>query len=84
MSCFNIMAVAVNHRVKNATEVQSVLTKYGCIISVRLGLHEAGDVCSDSGLIILQLTGSPAEIISFTGELNSITGVEAKTMELCS
>ncbi|NLI92140.1 MAG: hypothetical protein GX434_07975 [Peptococcaceae bacterium] len=84
MACFNIMAVAVNHRIKNATEVQNVLTKYGCIISVRLGLHEAGNVCSDSGIIILQLVGSREEINSFAEELNAIQGVQAKTIEICS
>jgi ribose 5-phosphate isomerase len=84
MACFNIMAVAVNHRTKNATEVQNVLTKFGCLISVRLGLHEAGNVCSDSGLIILQLAGSQEEIASFAAELNAIPGVEAKTLEICS
>jgi metal-responsive CopG/Arc/MetJ family transcriptional regulator len=78
------MGIAVNHRIKNAAEVQNILTKYGCLISVRLGLHEAGNVCSDSGLIILQLTGSKEEIGAFTEELNAISGVEAKTLEICS
>lgn len=84
MACYNIMAVAVNHRMKNATEVQSVLTKYGCIISVRLGLHETGDVCADSGLIILQLSGTEEEIADFAKELNLIEGVKADTIQVCS
>lgn len=84
MVCFKIMGIAVNHRIKNAAEVQNILTKYGCLISVRLGLHEAGNVCSDSGLIILQLTGGSEEIAAFTEELNAISGVEAKTLEICS
>lgn len=84
MTCFNIMAVAVNYRTKNAVEVQNVLTKHGCIISVRLGLHETDNVCADSGLIILQLTGKHEEISSFQNDLSMIEGVSAKTIEICS
>jgi ribose 5-phosphate isomerase len=84
MSCFKLMAVAVNHRAKNAAEVQGVLTKYGCLITVRLGLHEGGNVCSDSGLIILQLSGTSEETESFAGDLNSIPGVNAKFIEICT
>jgi len=83
MACFKVMAIAVNHRVKNANAVQNVFTKYGCIISVRLGLHETGDVCADSGLIILQLSGTDDEVQAFSKELNEIDGVTAKTIELC-
>ncbi len=84
MGCFNIMAVLVNHRLKNSTEIQKVLTEFGCIIKVRLGLHETGDFCSDEGLIILQLSGNKEEILGFESKLNSIEGVKAQVIELCS
>jgi len=84
MACYNIMAVVVNYRSKNSSEVQKVLSKFACNIKVRLGLHEAGDVCSDEGLIILQLAGTKTEIQEFEGELNIIEGVNAKVLEVCS
>lgn len=84
MTCFNVMAIAVNHRNKNAAAIQDVLTKYGCSISARIGLHEAGDVCSDSGLIILQLTGKAEDFEAFSKELSQIEGVNAKLIEICS
>lgn len=84
MACYNIMAVVVNHRLENALEVQRVLTKYGCIIRMRLGMHEAGDVCSQEGLIIMQLSGTNEEIMNFESELNSIQGVKANHIEICS
>ncbi len=64
MSNLNIMVIGVNHRIKNAAEVQKTLTQNGCMIKVRLGMHEhierdAGESCSPNGLIILQLVGSP-------------------------
>ena len=82
MSSTTIMVVRVNHRSKNAADIQDIFTKYGCSIKVRLGLHEAGDLCSEDGLIILQLTGSKDEIEAFNNELNSVDGIKANTMEI--
>ncbi|MFA5385387.1 MAG: hypothetical protein WC364_12150 [Eubacteriales bacterium] len=82
MSLCNIMVVRVNYRSKSAADIQNIFTKYGCSIKVRLGLHEAGDVCSEDGLIILQLTDSKDEIEAFNNELNSVDGIKANTMEI--
>lgn len=84
MACYNIMTILVNHRSKNTNELQKVLTKYGCMVKVRLGLHEAENVCSEEGLIILQLNGSNGEIEEFKKELNSLEGILAKSVEMCS
>ena len=40
--CGYIMAVLQEHRVETATKVQEILTRFGCNIRVRLGLHDAG------------------------------------------
>ncbi len=80
MDNYNIMAIVISHRSKNAPDVQKVLTKFGCMIKVRLGLHEAGNVCSEEGLIVLQLVGEGSEIKSFQEELNALEGVRANTM----
>ncbi len=82
MASYTIMAVLVNYRSKHAGEIQNVLTKHGCLIKVRLGLHEAGNVCSENGLIILQLEGEKGEIMAFHDELNGIEGLTAKLMEI--
>ena len=84
MSCYNIMAVLLNHRSKKAKDFQEVLTKHGCSIKMRLGLHEAGDVCSEEGLIILQLCGEDSSIKALENELNSIEGVKANTLTISS
>ena len=84
MACYNIMAVIINHRSKNAVKFQEALTKHGCKIKMRLGLHEAGDVCSEEGLIILQLAGSNEEIDALQADLNSIEGIKASNLNICS
>ncbi|NLO13774.1 MAG: hypothetical protein GX124_06585 [Clostridiales bacterium] len=75
-----IMAIRTDTRRDNAEALQKVLTEYGCNIKLRLGLHEAGDRCSDSGLILLVLTGPQEEIARFEEALQQVAGVQYKTM----
>lgn len=82
MSCYNIMGIVINHRSKNAVRLQEVLTQHGCTIKMRLGLHEAGDVCSEEGLVILQLCGTEEEIDALVVDLNKVEGVTAKNMSI--
>ena len=54
----NIMLIMVGSRRDTAVKVQELLTEYGCSIKTRLGLHTASDsVCSEDGLIVLELVG---------------------------
>jgi metal-responsive CopG/Arc/MetJ family transcriptional regulator len=78
MSKYNIMTVLVNHRRDCAKDVQLLLTEYGCNIRVRLGLHEAVNVCSEDGLLILQLVGDSENIHALLNKLNDLDGVQAK------
>lgn len=84
MGCYNVMTLILNNRVKNAVKLQDVLTESGCIIRARIGLHEAGDACANEGLIILQVTGSDAEVEELENKLNSVDGVKAKNVQICS
>jgi hypothetical protein len=78
------MAIRVSDRNKNAVKIQEVLTKHGCDINMRLGLHdqEDGDVCSPCGTLILQLCCSmePAKLVE--ADLLKIDGVRAKIIDL--
>lgn len=82
MKTFRIMLIKVNRRVQKAPAMQEVLTRFGCNIKVRLGLHEAGDACSNEGLILLQLTGGDEAIGTFEKELCAIDGVSAKLVAI--
>lgn len=85
MSCYNIMVMLLNNRVKNAVKLQEVLTDSGCMIKTRLGLHEAnGEACSNDGLIILQLSGADEDIDALEKKLNSLDGVKAKLNRICA
>lgn len=76
-----IIAIAMAHRSENADVFQKTLTNYGCKLKARIGLHEAGDVCSEEGLIILQIV--PGEDTDeLLKNLNKIEGVRAKYLEI--
>jgi hypothetical protein len=76
-----ILGILITDRQKEAGKVQSVLTKYGCSIKTRLGLHEAtDDVCSTSGLLLLELTGDVTEMNKLENELVAIDGTQTQKM----
>lgn len=77
-----VMIVALSERHQTAEKVQKVLTKYGCIIKVRLGLHETDKVCSPCGLVVLHLADEPKEIKKLHADLNKIKNVQAKTVRM--
>ncbi|QCX34875.1 hypothetical protein FDN13_13360 [Caloramator sp. E03] len=77
------MAIVVEHRNNSAPKVQEILTKYGCIIKVRLGLHEsAKENCSERGLILLELEGREEEIEKLKNELMGIGSIRVNTMKV--
>ena len=83
MGCYYIVGLRVNHRTANAVKLQEALTKYGCHIKLRVGLHETGeDFCSDDGVILLQACGEPETIRQMLDAFNDLEGIRAKMMEL--
>jgi hypothetical protein len=76
-----ILGVMINDPVKGADKIQNILTKYGCSIRTRLGLHDiAGDYASDTGLMLLELTGERDECLRLENELLDLDGVEVQKM----
>ncbi len=81
--CSIIMTIIQDNRVETAVKVQDVLTKYGCHIRVRLGLHEAAvSSCTNSGLILLQLCGEDVPVKHIEQELQQIPNVKVKYMSI--
>jgi len=76
-----VVGVHITNRVRHAAQVQEVLTKFGCLVKTRLGLHEAGaDICSPNGLLILELLDQDSAVAQFVGAMGEIEGVEVKQM----
>ena len=78
-----IMGVSIDPRNTHAPQVQEILTRHGCIIKTRIGMHEtSSDDCSRKGVIILNLCGSDKEVDILGKDLESVEGVKVKTMEM--
>ena len=70
MSQTVIMAVMLDKRREEAPKFQEILTKHGCIIKIRLGIHEVEQVCAEEGLIILHLVGTDEEVKNLEKDLS--------------
>lgn len=77
MAC-KIMVVKIGDRREHSPKVQEVLSCFGCSIKVRLGLHETENVCSEEGILILQLAGEKEELLGLEKALNELPSVTAK------
>jgi len=76
-----ILGVMINDPAKGAEKIQGILTKYGCVIRTRLGMHDMDEeYASDTGLMLLELTGDLQECLHLENELLSLDGVEVQKM----
>lgn len=78
-----IMGIQLQQRQETAKEVQDLLTKYGCFIKTRLGVHQAAkDSCSAQGLIILEfIDNADKEVYEVEKALSAMENVVVKKME---
>lgn len=76
-----IMALTIDPRTAHAPQAQTVLTKHGCIIKTRIGLHEVlEDSCTERGLILLHINSDSDEVEQLEKELKEIEGVTVKSL----
>ena len=76
-----ILGVHIQDRARDAAQVQQLLTKYGCNIKTRVGLHEVDEnFCATGGVILLELAGDAKECAELGDKLGAIEGVEVKKL----
>ncbi len=78
-----IFGIRLSNRIKNSTQLQDLLTDYGCIIKTRIGLHDTScGVCSPYGIILLEVINDEERIEGLINELQKVQGVKFNIMEL--
>lgn len=76
-----IVGVMINDPSKGANNIQNILTKYGCSIRTRLGIHDMNnEYANDTGLMLLELCGDTQECLRLENELLALEGVEMQKM----
>ena len=78
-----IIGVKLSNRKDTSQEFQDVLTKYGCIIRTRIGLHDVNcGKCSSNGIILLEVLNNEL-VPEFQKALCSIDNIEIQQMAFC-
>jgi len=76
-----ILGIHVTDRLNDAVPVQKVFSEYGCNIKTRVGLHDVGEeLCSPSGIVLIEFYGSEADADAMAERLNAVEGVDVKKM----
>jgi len=82
MKEIRILGLLITDRIKEAGQVQKLLTENAPIIRSRLGFHEVTEAtCSRTGIVILQLTGTADQQDKFEAALRSVRGVDVQRMK---
>ena len=78
-----ILGIRLNNRIESSITFQEVLSKYGCIIKTRIGLHDTScGVCSPYGIILLETIKDEERINNMISDLQNLQGVKFNIMEL--
>lgn len=76
-----VLSVLIAKRSQDALGFQEVLTRHGCLIKTRLGIHEIED-CSEDGLVILYVSGVSEDINTFVNDINALESIRARITRL--
>ena len=58
-----IIGIQVSNRIEEATKLQEILTRYGCLIKTRIGLNDMGEYkCLKYGIVLIQVVDKINEI----------------------
>ena len=77
-----IIGVKIPNRISTSPIFQDIVSKYGCIIKTRIGLHSnCNNVCTSHGIIILEIVDG-SDVAGFKKALTSIDGITIDSMHL--
>ncbi len=64
-----IIGICLKNRTQEAAGLQEILTRYGCSIKTRIGLHDVAEgQCAAGGIILLEVISKQAEMIKELSE----------------
>lgn len=81
MTRTTILGVLLRKRTITSPDFQAILSKHGCNIKTRIGIHNATDgVCLPDGVILLDVIGKQEDIDALEADLRAIDGAEIQKM----
>jgi len=81
MANTTILGVLLHKRAEYSKDLQEVLSRHGCIIKTRIGIHNvANNLCSPDGVILLDVIGSDSDIKALENDIKALEGAEIQKM----
>ncbi len=75
-----IIGVSLENRLETSVEFQKIISKFGCQINTRIGLHPLKEnVCLNQGIVLLEVSGDAAPLIE---ELSKKWEIQTMKFEL--
>jgi len=76
-----VLGILLGKRIDTAPKFQELITKHGCIINTRIGLHHAmGSSCPMGGVILLDLIGEDHDVQALENDLKALPEVQIQKM----
>jgi len=76
-----VFGILLSKRTDSAPKFQEIITKHGCIINTRIGLHHASkSSCPLGGVILLDLIGEDQEIQALENDLKTLPEIQIQKM----
>lgn len=77
-----IIGIKLTNRIELSTEFQNILSKFGCAIKTRIGLHSTcSSVCANWGTVLLEIIDED-KTSDLKHELSKLDGVRVQSMTL--
>ena len=77
-----ILGVKIPNRLSTSPIFQDIISKYGCMIRTRIGLHNnCATSCAGHGIIILEIVDG-SEVVPLKKALQAIDGITIDSMHL--
>lgn len=74
-----IIGIKLKEKEDNAVELQRILTEFNCDIKLRIGINNESFLCSNTGIILLQIENRESAI-RLENSLIDISGIELERM----
>lgn len=81
MADTTVLGVLLRKRTQTSENFQLILSKHGCLIKTRIGIHNASNnVCSPDGVILLDVIGNDSDIEALENDIKALEGAEVQKM----
>ncbi len=75
-----VIGITLENRIETSVEFQKLISKFGCEIRTRIGLHPSReDICLNRGIVLLEVNGKAERLIE---ELSKEQDVQTMEFEL--